>query len=477
MNTKAHKGKILSDLFGIDIRSLALFRIGLAAILLVDLLIRIQDVSSHYSDDGVLPRFVLLNHFAEKWHVSLHLMSGTWLFQFSLFILEIGFAIALLVGYRTQLATIVSWILIVSVQNRNPLILQGADDVLKMLLFWSMFLPLGAYWSIDHWRNSTPRFSYCIVSPATLALLLQVCFIYWFSAILKSDTSWRHEGSAVWYALSNEFFATSIGLLLLDHPNVLMVLTFSTLYLEQFGPFFAFSPFWTSQLRTLTAFIFILFHLVALNLTMNLGIFPYVCAVGWFVFFPSWFWDRVLKLKGLPLHSTPYKANAVASLFAVFFLICVFSWNLRTINVLSLPSQAYAINSFLRLDQLWNMFAPFPLKNDGWFVIPAKLRNGKEVDLLNDGKAVCWEHPEFCGKSFKNDRWRSFMMHLLFADNNSISLSHYAAYLCKEWNQNHPYEETLVTFEIIFMSKTNNYNLVGPPQDNQKVILWHHFCP
>lgn len=467
----------LNNLCGIDIRSLALFRIGLAIILLVDLFIRLQDISSHYSDDGVLPRSVLLNHFADRWHLSIHLMGGTWLFQLFLFILEIGFAIALLVGYRTRLATIVSWILIISVQTRNPLVLQGADGVLKMLLFWGMFLPLGAYWSLDQWRNSSERFSYRIVSAATIALLLQVCFIYWFSAILKSDISWQHEGSAVWYALSNEFFSTSTGLLLLDYPNLLKVLTFSTLYLELLGPLFAFSPFWTSPLRTITALIFILFHLVALNLTMDLGLFPYVCAVGWIVFLPSWFWDRVLKLETSTCNPLPYKANSVSSLFAVLSLAWILSWNLQSIHVLSLPPQAYAVGSSLRLDQLWNMFAPFPLKDDGWFVIPAKLRNGKEVDLFTEGKPVCWDHPKFCSKTFKNDRWRSFMMSLLFDDRNSVSLSNYASYLCKEWNESHPYEENLVTFEIIFMTKSNRYNLEGPPQDNQKVVLWHHFCP
>lgn len=470
-------GKKLSELCGIDIRSLALFRIELAAILLTDLFIRLQDIGAHYTDDGVLPRSVLLSHFADTWHTSFHLMNGTWLFQLSLFILAIGFATALLVGYRTRLATIVSWILIISVQTRNPLILQGADDVLKMLLFWGMFLPLGACWSVDQWRNASKKFSYQIVSPATLAILLQICFIYWFSAILKTDASWRHEGSAVWYAISNEFFSTSTGLLLLDYPNVLKVLTFSTLYLELFGPLFAFSPFWTGPLRTITASIFILFHLVALNLTMDLGIFPYVCAVGWIVFFPGWFWDHLLKFKISTFDSFPYKTSSVNSFLSLFFITYILSWNLQSVNVLSLPSQAYSIGSFFRVDQLWNMFAPFPLRDDGWFVIPGKLRNGNEIDLFTDGKPVCWDHPEFCAKHFKNDRWRSFMMNLLFDDQNAINLSNYASYLCKEWNENHPYEEQLVTFEIIFMTKTNAYNLEGPPQDNRKVVLWHHFCP
>ena len=34
-------------------------------------------------------------------------------------------------------------------ESRNPIILHGGDIVLRMMLFWSLFLPLGARWSAD----------------------------------------------------------------------------------------------------------------------------------------------------------------------------------------------------------------------------------------------------------------------------------------------------------------------------------------
>ena len=46
----------LSDVFGIDTRSLAVFRIGLALTILLDLVLRAQDLGAHYTDAGVLPR-------------------------------------------------------------------------------------------------------------------------------------------------------------------------------------------------------------------------------------------------------------------------------------------------------------------------------------------------------------------------------------------------------------------------------------
>src|SRR5437762_3355394 len=42
--------------FSLDLRSLALFRVALAVILLVDLGIRYTDLEMHYADGGIAPR-------------------------------------------------------------------------------------------------------------------------------------------------------------------------------------------------------------------------------------------------------------------------------------------------------------------------------------------------------------------------------------------------------------------------------------
>jgi hypothetical protein len=45
----------LAELFGVDLRSLALFRIALAALLLADLARRAGDFTAFYTEAGVLP--------------------------------------------------------------------------------------------------------------------------------------------------------------------------------------------------------------------------------------------------------------------------------------------------------------------------------------------------------------------------------------------------------------------------------------
>jgi hypothetical protein len=468
--------KKLTELFGIDIRSLALFRIGLALVLIGDLIIRLQDLKAHYSDEGVLPRIPLIDGFLDPWSLSLHLISGQWQIMLILFLLQIVFAIAFLVGYHTRLATILSWFFLFSLHLRNTMILQGGDIVLKLLFFWAMFLPLGACWSLDQKLKKQPSPSHQIVSAGTVALLLQICFIYWFSALLKTDPSWRTDGTAVWYALSIEQYATPLGHQLLHYPNLLKVLTFATFYLEAFGPFFAFSPIWTAPLRMATVVIFMLFHLIGLNLTMTLALFPYICAVAWMAFIPGWFWNHVLKQPKQIIPTIPWKASWLSNGLATFFIIYIFFWNVSTLGISWPPFSPppLIISSLFGVDQTWDMFAPTPLREDGWYVMPGLLKDGTEINVFTNGGPVDWKKPALLSAVYPNDRWRSYLMNLVIEEEGEMHIPLYANYLCRQWNSTHSSDKKLLSFDIYFMGRENS--LETPSAPYQRMLLWHQEC-
>lgn len=131
----------LAEIFGLDLRSLALFRIPLALVVLVDLSVRFSQVTAHYSGLGVLPLGSLSKVSASPFYWSIFALSDSVLVQSILFIVAIAIALLLLIGYHTRLATIATWALIVSLHHRNPLLLFAADDVIRAVLFWAMFLP------------------------------------------------------------------------------------------------------------------------------------------------------------------------------------------------------------------------------------------------------------------------------------------------------------------------------------------------
>lgn len=90
-----------------------------------------------------------------------------------------------------------SWALCLSLWARNPAICGYADTLLRMLLFWSMFLPLGARASLDARRRGGPRDAGPVVSLAGAAMMLQVAFVYFFTAMQRTGSDWRSDFSAI----------------------------------------------------------------------------------------------------------------------------------------------------------------------------------------------------------------------------------------------------------------------------------------
>jgi predicted DCC family thiol-disulfide oxidoreductase YuxK len=284
------------DCYSLDVRSLALLRIGLALTILADLTTRFGDLSAHYSDFGVLPRAIVNDGLLKPGHWSIHLLSGQPLVQGLLFLVAALCAVAMLVGYHSRLATIASWILLISLHNRNPLLIFAADDVLRAIMFWAMFLPLGAAYSVDRAMNTATRpIPLRILSGATIALMVQQCFIYIFSAVFKTtDTAWWPDGTAVYYSLSYDQYVTTLGRFLLNLGPLLTALTFITLVLEWVGPLLIWSPLRHDFCRMLAVVTFIGLH-AGFGLTLNLGIFPFLSIVSWLAFIPTSAWEALSK--------------------------------------------------------------------------------------------------------------------------------------------------------------------------------------
>jgi hypothetical protein len=101
----------MRKLFSLDLRSLAVFRILLGTLILLDLFNRLPHLSEHYTDAGVLPRAALASTQTEPWIWSFHLYGGQAFHQAVLFAIAAVFGFGLFVGYRTRICAVVSWVL------------------------------------------------------------------------------------------------------------------------------------------------------------------------------------------------------------------------------------------------------------------------------------------------------------------------------------------------------------------------------
>jgi predicted DCC family thiol-disulfide oxidoreductase YuxK len=288
---------VIDRLFGVDTRSLALFRVGSAVLLLVELVYRMRNVTAYYTDSGVMPRELVIDNFQSTWSFSFHLINGAAPFQLLLLVIALVAATSLLLGYRTRLATFASWLLLASLFVRNPSLQSSGDVLLLLLLFWGMFLPLGAQWSVDRaLATNDEGIPVRILSVASAALLIQAVLVYVFTRALKTGAPW-HDGTAAIIALNWDQGTTALGRFMLHFPEFLRTATHGVMLLELIGPILLFLPFYTPLVRLAVIPLFFLLHL-SFAMMMVLFTFPYVSMVSLLPFLPPQFWDLIPDKRG-----------------------------------------------------------------------------------------------------------------------------------------------------------------------------------
>ncbi|MDP6504661.1 MAG: HTTM domain-containing protein, partial [Planctomycetota bacterium] len=279
------------EIFGMDPRTLAAFRIGVACMLLADLILRFGDIEAFYTDFGVLPRNAY-PHLIGRWLVSFHMMSGQWIMQAMLFGLAGICAVCVLIGYKTQSMTVFSWVMLTSLQNRNPILLQGGDDLIRVLVFWGMFLRWGDFYSIDSKRRGTLPPDKPVVIAGTAAYLFQFFIFYFFAYLLKTGKEWSVEGSAVFLALNQDMMAKLPGHFLLQFPELLKFLTFAVLYTEMIVPIIIFCPIFNAPIR-IACFLALAGMQTGFGSCLRVGLFPYISFVASIPILPPLFWNTL----------------------------------------------------------------------------------------------------------------------------------------------------------------------------------------
>ncbi|MFT7624877.1 MAG: hypothetical protein ACI9WU_004068 [Myxococcota bacterium] len=311
--------------WGFDLRSIAAYRVALALIMLADLYNRSPFLRAHYTDFGILPRKVFVDGFMNQWLLSFHLITDKPWYVAALFCVQAFFAFWLLFGYRTKIATFIGWAFTISLQARQPMILQAGDVLYRIMLFWALFMPLGARWSIDAAMDQTKRYiPKRVFNVVTAAFMLQIFYAYWFvvfhritrfgwpapwikavfvffgiadpeDPIMGFAREWSFGGhelnlTAVYFAASIDHFATPLAHWLLEYPGLLKVFTALTMFVEGGGVFLALLPWWPARL--LAVLIFWGMH-ASFGLVLAVGMFVFISAATWIPFIPGEVWDFI----------------------------------------------------------------------------------------------------------------------------------------------------------------------------------------
>lgn len=490
--------------FAIDLRSLALLRLLLAVALLANLLSQLPDWLAFYSDAGVLPRDIAVRTDGSE-RFSLYFASGTAAFVFALWLTQCLAALALLFGWHTRTAIALSWLLLLSLQSRNPLVLNAADAWLATLLFWGLWLPLSARAAFDaslsshspptesryqSWAAAALRLNVLALllyplfdDAATLAVLLHPAWggIVLLAALaaLVPGFAWDAVGRGLTLgrglrvyhdaecAFCRQFCRLLCALLMLPRAEVapsrdsaraesLRQAHDSWVVIDAAG---------TAHLK-FAAFAAIL---KASFLSWPLGRLLALDALQ-----PSGdrLYDRVVRhrarlgamsawlLRERSIAFLPGRLRRAAALAA---LLAWIAWIPGSAPWLDAPLQ------WLRLDvRLAELTTP-PPASDGWGMISGRLVDGREVDVLRATAAPDYRRPP--APPAGADRWHDLrirLWHAQYADQRAD----YAQYLCRWRNRDVPIEQRLLSLRLVRMLETGE----GRDARAEQQVLLRHDC-
>jgi len=249
---------------------LAALRIGTALVLLLDTLgTYLPDFQALYGPGSFSDPDVFAERFAAPhwcWSV-LRVLPADW-GPWAAFGVWVAAAVALLVGYRPQLAAAVAWALAVSFWNSNYYAHNGGDRLRHFLLLVLALSPCGAAWSVRRPRGLPAGRPVEVPAwPVTLALT-QLCVMYFFNGINKLPwPAWR-DGSMMAYT-ANDLAWSRWSMAGWPIPFVAgQVLTWGTLVWEAGFPILLLTP----GTRRLALGLGVFFHVLT-GLHLEIGTF------------------------------------------------------------------------------------------------------------------------------------------------------------------------------------------------------------
>ncbi len=354
-----------------------------------------------------------------------------------------------------------------SLHIRNPLINYGGDVVFSLLLFLGIFLPWGKKWSVDAKKQIKLR-STQFYGIASVAYLLQVCFLYWFASFLKIQSGWIIDYDSLYYVVASNAFVTPLIELLRVMPDVLFFIgTGFIVWFDIVAPLFFFIPFKTEYFRKKVVQSFIGKHLL-FNVFLFLGIFSFVVSIFMVGLLPASVWESRLMKSVSKILDKVFPVDSSASLdlghsrFYVLmekgvlsFFIVVVTWsNLLSVDYapFNTPKVVRRIAYVFNFNQRWGMFSPVS-HEEYWPKISGELISGKQVNVLNPDQPVVDSAPKYIPLEISHERKYQYLLTL--EDPRFIQV--FCEYELSKWNKNHSVSERMTK-----LTYTNNYREILP---------------
>lgn len=213
----------------------------------------------------------------------------------ALFVVFVLAAICLTLGFCTRVSSIVVYLCLTSIDERNLFILHGGDTFLRVSGFFLIFAPTGAALSIDRLlrirRGKEPAAELRPRLPwAQRMIQLELAFLYLVSFWWKMKGGAWTEGSALYFIFHlDEFQRFPIPQFLL-RPAILRIGSWAALALE----FLLGTAIWIKKFRYPLLIIGVLFHL-SLEYAINVPMFQWDVLSAYVLFIDPNDLERMLR--------------------------------------------------------------------------------------------------------------------------------------------------------------------------------------
>jgi hypothetical protein len=434
----------LGSVFGVDLRSLGAFRIVLGALILTDLALRARFLEYYLSDAGPFPRHAIPYVPILR---SLFFLSGDVAMQAVLYGGLVIVTLMFTIGYKTRSATVATWFLFASLHSRCPMVLDGQDYLPLQFLIWSMFLPMGACYSIDAMRRKSLESDSPCLSPASAAILLQLIAMYTVTGLAKSGSSWA-DGTALWRSLGSDDWVMPLGAWLRQDYSLTKVLSRVVLWFELLAPLAFLVPFKQNLIRAVAIPAFLFFQ-IGIALSINLRLFPWMSTAGLLLFIPGAWWDRLgsrsrpreadeAELPAEPRGGSRRSVVIARELVVVSLMILAVIQALdciarnRSISHLASSSVPNALARQIGATQNWNMYAPDPGSHEFRIKVAGIQEGRRVIDMLDTPGATAWKK----AKGFHRTYRFQYYLEQLFVrrDSHPELLDVYLHWICSEWH-------------------------------------------
>lgn len=300
----------------------SLFRIvaGLT-IILYQYLINYHHRHYLYGPNAVWPYDKFIEKLSETGSFSLYALSNHPLIFEALFHVGILVTALWVLGWHTRLMTLLTYVFLWSLHERNPTLWDGGDNVLQIVMVYAIFANLGAYFSFDADRvrgflrskSETWRQALAMCHNAAIfAFALQICIVYATAGLYKVQGEMWQSGTALYYIMRvDEFTWPGYSERVYLNVPLVVALSYMTVAFQVGFPFFFFLNRWTRRLAILAGFSFhlgiaLFMGLVtfsAIMISVELALISdeeYRAIGGWFSRLGRVLRERLAKYFGIP---------------------------------------------------------------------------------------------------------------------------------------------------------------------------------